>query len=330
MATEPACYGPMGEDTELVIGIINNMPDAALESTERQFRSLLSEASPLLPVRVRFFALPERERSEAGRQYVNQHYECIDAMWPARLDGLIVTGAEPRAEHLPDETYWSTMVKVVEWARENTSSTIWSCLAAHAAVYHLDGIERRRFATKLSGVFECEKVDEHALIRDVPTRWRMPHSRQYDLSERELLANNYRVLSASRVAGADVFVKPVKSLFVFVQGHPEYDPDTLLREYRRDIRRFIAGERNDYPEIPRGYFDEEVEAMFMRYRNSIRVGAVDSAAASSVPSPEGCLTFAWREVALRFYSNWLTYVYPQKHANDDAAKSSTLSTPQAA
>jgi homoserine O-succinyltransferase/O-acetyltransferase len=330
MSAETAAYGAAQDDVTLVVGIINNMPDAALESTERQFRSLLSEAFPPLTVRLRMFSVPERERSEEGRRYVDTYYESIDALWPARLDGLIVTGAEPRAEHISHERYWPTLVKVVEWARENTSSTIWSCLAAHAAVYCLDGIERRRFATKLSGLFECAKVAEHAITRDIPARWQMPHSRQYDLSERDLVASNYHILSASRAAGADIFVKQAKSLFVFVQGHPEYDSDTLLREYRRDIRRFIAGERNDYPEIPRGYLDEEAEARYKLYRDSIGSGNRNIADASSVPSPDGSMTFAWREVALGLYANWLSYLYAQKRLNQKVQKSSAVGSPQAA
>ena len=42
------------------------------------------------------------------------------------------------------------------------------------------------------------------------------------------------MLSRSPVAGADLFIKQRKSLFVFLQGHPEYDPGSLLREYQRD------------------------------------------------------------------------------------------------
>ena len=64
-------------------------------------------------------------------------------MWDTRLDGLIVTGTEPKSKNLDDEPYWAALPQVIDWAREHTHSTIWSCLAAHAAVLHTDGIERR-------------------------------------------------------------------------------------------------------------------------------------------------------------------------------------------
>src|SRR5580693_5135815 len=87
----------------LVIGLVNNMPDGALQATERQFCDLLAEAAGSLLIFVRFFSMPELRRSEAGRAYVSQRYEDIGAMLTDRLDGLIVTGAEPRAAELSDE-----------------------------------------------------------------------------------------------------------------------------------------------------------------------------------------------------------------------------------
>ena len=43
----------------LDIGIVNNMPDAALEATERQFVELLASASKNIVIRLRFFSLPD-------------------------------------------------------------------------------------------------------------------------------------------------------------------------------------------------------------------------------------------------------------------------------
>ena len=120
----------------VVIGLVNNMPDGALQATERQFCDLLAEASDSLLIFLRFFSIPELHRSEAGRAYVSHHYEDIGEMLTDRLDGLIVTGAEPRAPELSDEPYWPTMTKIVDWAEDHTTSTVWSCLAAHAAVLH--------------------------------------------------------------------------------------------------------------------------------------------------------------------------------------------------
>src|SRR6185437_3124151 len=69
----------------------------------------------------------------------------------------------------------------------------------------------------------------------------------------------YRVLTESREVGPDIFVKQLRSHFIFFQGHPEYDPLSLHREYRRDVSRFLAKERETYPTIPSDYFDAEME-----------------------------------------------------------------------
>jgi homoserine O-succinyltransferase len=313
----------------LVVGLVNNMPDAALESTERQFRSLLLAASGELSIFLRVFSIPDPRRSESGREYVRQRCTTLDALWMERLDGLIVTGTEPRAQHFPDEPYWPALTRLIDWAGANTISTIWSCLAAHAAVYHLDGIERRPFEQKLFGVFECSKGGDHPIIRDAPSRWWVPHSRHNGLPEEALLAVGYRILSRSAEVGADIFVKQGDSLAVFVQGHPEYEPDTLLREYRRDVRRFVAGERETYPEIPRGYFDRETSVRFDELRDRIMQQRNDHALVS-FPSAEGHLSFNWRQSAVRLYTNWLSYLSAQKYPDESLKKSSCAAASQAA
>ena len=139
----------------ITIGLVNNMPDAALEATERQFTDLIRVAAPKAVVLLKLFAIPELPRGEARAPHVAERYRDIAELWDTPLDGLIVTGTEPRAGNLRDEPYWDTLTKVVDWARDHTSSAIWSCLAAHAAVLHLDGVERRAFKQKRCGVFDC-------------------------------------------------------------------------------------------------------------------------------------------------------------------------------
>src|SRR5690348_13578181 len=136
----------------LSIGLVNNMPDAALEATERQFQTLLNEAADNdITVRLNFYSLPGVPRKEAGRQHVSS-YRDIGELWDQSLDGLIVTGAEPRTKNLQDEPFWGDLTQLLDWAAQNTASAVWSCLAAHAAVLHLDGIQRCRRSEKRFGV----------------------------------------------------------------------------------------------------------------------------------------------------------------------------------
>jgi homoserine O-succinyltransferase/O-acetyltransferase len=291
----------------IVIGLVNNMPDAALQTTERQFHELLSAASQDHSVYLKLFTLPQLAREGAARAHVYEHYDDISELWATRLDGLIVTGTEPRTSELEHEPYWPTLRKLVDWAEGRTISAVWSCLAAHAAVLHIDGICRQPLREKLSGVFECVKAADHAILAGAPSRWCVPHSRQNGLSEDALVSKNYRILSKSSEVGADMFVKETKSLFVFLQGHPEYGRTALLREYRRDIRRFIAGERDKYPEMPRRYFDEETARAFARFRERTLQNR-DTVQLLNLPDAEAKLPFVWREPAVRLYTNWLSYL----------------------
>src|SRR5437016_8772222 len=88
------------------IGLVNNMPDAALEATERQFLTLLEAAADGIVVRLTLYALPDIPRTESGRRRVSSLYASIDGLWDSKLDGLIVTGTEPKAPNLRDEPYW--------------------------------------------------------------------------------------------------------------------------------------------------------------------------------------------------------------------------------
>jgi homoserine O-succinyltransferase/O-acetyltransferase len=296
---------PHDEDDSIVIGLVNNMPDGALTTTERQFRELLYAAAGNLPVRLRLFSLPEAPRGEASRAYIIENYEKFTALWTSRLDGLIVTGTEPRTAVLADEPYWHSLTKLVDWAEVHTTSTVWSCLAAHAAVYHLDGIQRQKFPEKLSGVFDCARTGDHNILECAPEAWRIPHSRSNDLPANALLAAGYQILSTSLLAGADMFVKQRKSLFVFLQGHPEYDPDSLLREYHRDVGRFLRNERATYPQMPRDYFPADAATALAAFHERALVERhIDLL--EDFPIVDVHLTHGWRPQALRIYANWLS------------------------
>jgi homoserine O-succinyltransferase/O-acetyltransferase len=299
----------------IVIGLVNNMPDAALRTTERQVRDLLSRAAGELPVSLRIFSLPELPRSEAGRLHVGQFHEPVAALWTSRVDALIVTGTEPKAVTLEDEPYWPALTRLVDWAEDHTISTIWSCLAAHGAAHYLDGIERQPLDGKLFGVFECVKATDHPLVDCGSPRWCVPHSRYNELPEQALMHAGYRILTRSPEVGVDMFVKERNSLFVFLQGHPEYDSTALFGEYRRDIRRFLAGESNCYPELPQGYFNRDTaEAMLafreraLRQRDIALLPSFPAAAASHQ------LAAPWREAATCLYANWLSYLVGRRDA----------------
>ena len=287
----------------LAIGLVNNMPDAALKTTERQFRELLASVAGGQAIWFRVFSFPELPRSVEGQRHVAEHHEPIESLWDGELDGLIVTGAAPTGASLEQEPCWPVVARLVEWAERHTASTIWSCLAAHAAVRHIDGIERRPLGGKLSGVFECVKATDHPLLALAPVRWTTPHSRYNELPEATLRARGYRILSRSRAAGADIFVKRCNSLFIFLQGHPEYDAGALGREYRRDVALFLAGKSNAYPALPVNYFAADVAEAMREFRDA---ALLDRDAVQLDRFPSSPVTTApWHGAADCLYAAWL-------------------------
>jgi homoserine O-succinyltransferase len=299
----------------MTIGLVNNMPDAACEATERQFLDLLRGATSNAVVHLKLFSIADVPRADHVRRELAARYRDISELWDTRLDGLIVTGTEPRAANLKDEPYWATLAKLVDWARQNTVSAIWSCLAAHAAVLHAEGIARRPLQEKKFGVFDCEIASIHPLTTGMKPRLRVPHSRYNDLPERALAAGGYRLLTRSTAAGADAFVREEQggSLFVFFQGHPEYETDTLAREYRRDVGRFLRGKQQHYPAAPEGYFNDAATALV----NDFRARAVGDRRASLMDdfpfaALEPALENTWRRSAIDVYENWIVYLKDRK------------------
>jgi homoserine O-succinyltransferase len=308
----------------MTIGVVNNMPDAAYEATERQFLDLIRAATANAVVHVKLFSMADVPRAGPIRQELAARYRDIAELWDTRLDGLIVTGTEPRAANLKDEPYWATLVKLVDWARQNTISTVWSCLAAHAAVLHAEGIARRPLNAKKFGVFDCEIVAGHPLTTGMKPQLSVPHSRYNDLPERALAAGGYRLLTRSTAAGADAFVREEQggSLFVFFQGHPEYETDTLAREYRRDVGRFLRGKQEHYPAAPEGYFNDAATALV----DDFRARAVGDRRASLIAdfpfaALEPTLENTWRCSAIGVCENWIVYLKDRRTAMVPARRS---------
>lgn len=291
------------ESGALTVGLVNNMPDAALKTTERQWRELLANAAGDARIELRVFSFPELARSADGRRYVAEHHEPIENLWDSTFDGLIVTGAAPMAARLEDEPCWPTLTRLVEWAERRTRSTIWSCLAAHAAVRHIDGIERRPLGPKLSGVFACERIASHPLLALAPPSWTAPHSRYNALPETALRGRGYRILSRSPAAGADVFIKRCGSLFVFLQGHPEYDAGALGREYRRDVVNYVAGKSDRYPELPTNYFPGDVVQQMLAFRD-VALGERGDALFERFPALPA-MSAPWQGAAVGLFAGWL-------------------------
>ncbi len=291
-----------GAPPELVVALINNMPAAAKRATRHQFAGLLAAASLGLDLRIRFMT---------ADRFLDGIDETLRRLDAARPDALIVTGDQPQNPAIADEPLLPALARLAGWAADRTISASWSCLAAHAVVFALDRVERVPLPQKLSGMYSCEAASDHPLLAGFPPSWTAPHSRYNGVDERDLRATGYAILSRGDRIGADGFVKTVRgSLFLFLQGHPEYAPETLFNEYRRDVRRFLAGELDDHPAIPENYFDARTASRLETLRRHATRAPREKLLASldAVPGPvrDGFSAGA------RLYANWLALVAERK------------------
>ncbi len=297
----------------LEIAFVNNMPDSAVAATQAQFMRLVRAALGETAFKFRCYLSRNVRRSEETRRILRQTHDDLDVLFERGADVLIVTGAEPQSPLLTDEPYWPDLARLVDWARDHTATSLWSCLAAHAAVLRLDGITRLRAAEKFSGVYAFERNLDDCLVRGAGPMVTTPHSRYNGLARSELERSGYQISSWSESVGVNVFWRREPSHFVFTQGHPEYDAETLLREYRRDVLRFLAGERDAYPRVPENYFTPRTEARLERFRaRAVGRGREGHEEVLDEILTAEELEIGWAPDSARLYHNWLAPVVREK------------------
>jgi homoserine O-succinyltransferase len=304
----PAPRTPLAEEKPIRIGLINNMSDGAIARTEYHFTHLLQQAADV-PVEVTYYSLPAIHRSGKIREHMAASYQPIDALRDNPPDAFVVTGAEPRERSLQQEQYWSSLTSLIDWIDQLGVPAMFSCLAAHAAVLHLDGVSRATLDNKCFGVFEHEAAQEHPLMDGAGGHMWLPHTRWNQVNEAELIQAGYQILSRSEDVGVGFFARERRSLWLFCQGHPEYEGPDLLREYRRDVGRFLSGQRATYPELPRSYFREtEVQTLLAFRLQAMAQG--DVSIMDLFPQIEqGAPTWdAWRPAAVTVFGNWLKQI----------------------
>lgn len=231
------------------IALLNLMPADAMERTETQWLRYMSHSIlQIEPVLLKFDDDP-RERAGASRADVLSHYQPFGEAADSKIDGLIVTGDNlelrndsdsdaPELLPFDDISYASQLRHVIDWARSNVHSTIYSCLASHFAMDHLYGVEREVGRTKTFGVYKhrVSHTTASELTAGMDDSIRAPHSRWGNIPTAALgetaigvLASNSKIgwllaQDTNNAGGHDVYI----------QGHPEYDRLDLRAEHLRD------------------------------------------------------------------------------------------------
>ncbi|HSH02625.1 MAG TPA: homoserine O-succinyltransferase, partial [Anaerolineae bacterium] len=255
---------------ELHIGFLNMMPDAALRVTEQQFMRLVGNCNQIAQFYVHPFSLPGLGRSPDTQAYIDQHYTTFDHLQKIGVDALIITGANVANPTLEQEPFWHPLQQVITWAQTHVTSVLCSCLASHALVKQLYNIDRQRLPRKRWGVYPHRVTARtHPLLRDINTRFDVPHSRYNAILSAQARSADLHVLVESLAGDLHVAVSPDQFRIVYFQGHPEYDYNSLLKEYKREVLRFINNERPTYPPVPENYFPPAARNIADNYQQAI-------------------------------------------------------------
>ena len=300
-----------GETVRWTCAFVNNMPDGAFDSTERQFSELLVAASNDDIIDLRRYAMAGVPRSERTAPRIAREYEDVAAIRDNPPDLLIVTGSNPLELHIEDEPYWDDLTALLSWASDNVSSMVLSCLSAHAALSLFDGIDRLHLATKCTGVFAQQVDATHPLGVGLEHEIFLPHSRTNTVALEALLEAGYQVPIYSNEVGWSVATREIKGAqMVLIQGHPEYDPSSLLREYHRDVGRYVRHERDEIPRLPYHCVTSEDWPQLEHLHEEVISGHRDPSLVEQYPFDEvgERAPWRWRVMAKQLYANWLASV----------------------
>ena len=296
---------------ELHIGLLNMMPDTALEATERQFFRLIGQSNHVAQFFIHPFSLSSIKRGGKAKKHIEQYYQSFSTIKTHGLDALIITGAHP--DLLTDKKSLNELESIVNWASDHVASSLFSCFATHAVMKFYHQQTRTALPKKCWGVFAHQVTNRiHPLVSSLNTRFNVPHSRFNQISKTQFEQAGLSVLVESSI-GVHLAVSHDLLRMVFLQGHPEYDAISLLKEYKREVLEFTLGNR-DYPPLPKHYFTQQASAILQEFKQKIIDNQLTM---SDFPEKLLCerLDNTWRDSAIQIMNNWIGCVYQTTNEN---------------
>ncbi|MGN0221068.1 MAG: homoserine O-succinyltransferase, partial [Prevotella sp.] len=261
----------------LKIVILNLMPIKI--TTETDLVRLLSNTP--LQLDIHFMKLKSHTPKNTPIKHMLMFYRDFEEMKDENFDGMIITGAPVETYDFEDVTYWDEITAIFSWAKTHVTSTLYICWAAQAGLYYHYGIPKYNLPKKMFGVFpHTSLMPRLPIFRGFDDVFYIPHSRHTEIRKEDILQNKaLSVIAESAQSGVGIVMARNGREF-FITGHIEYAPDTLDKEYKRDM-----GVRNDV-ELPVNYYPND-----------------DCHLAPRV---------TWRAHANLFYSNWINYYVYQE------------------
>lgn len=263
-----------GQDIRpLEIVILNLMPLKI--TTETDLLRLLSNTP--LQLDITFMKLVSHTPKNTPIEHMRMFYIPFERLRDKRFDGMIITGAPVEQMEYEDVSYWDEISEIFTWANTHVTSTLYICWAAQAGLYHHYGVPKHNLDRKMFGIFKHHITTETFLpiFRGFDDMFRMPHSRHTEVRREDIVKHKeLSIIAESYESGVGIVMAREGREF-FITGHMEYNPDTLDKEYKRDM-----GKRDDV-DMPQNY-----------YRND---------------NPDDGPQVRWRAHANLLFQNWINY-----------------------
>jgi len=243
----------------LEIVLLNLMPTKI--ATETQLSRLLGNTP--LQVHLELMHTTSHKSKNVSQEHLLNFYKSFDELKDRKFDGMVITGAP--VENMPFEEvdYWPELCRIMEWSKTNVHSTFHICWGAQAGLYYHYGVPKYPLPQKLFGVFPHRADYKRSiLLRGFDDEFWVPHSRHTTVHREDIEAvPGLRVIASSPKAGVYAAMSR-EGRQIFVTGHSEYDPDTLLAEYRRDKSQGLP------IEVPENYFpdNDDTREPIVRWR----------------------------------------------------------------
>ncbi len=256
----------------LKLCILNLMP--IKEQTENDLIRLLSNTP--LQIEITFMMISTHISKNTSSEHMERFYTPFTELKHQKFDGMIITGAPLEQLDYEEETYWHELQEIVDWANTHVTSTMNNCWASQAGRYHFDGVPKYPLEHKMFGIFKHGKTDPACpIFRGFDDEFYVPHSRHSEVRREDILKHpELQILAESRESGV-YMVMARGGREIFVTGHSEYAPDTLDKEYKRDLAKGLP------IDMPVNYYREG--------------------------NPNNGPLVRWRSTANLLFTNWLNY-----------------------
>jgi homoserine O-succinyltransferase len=234
-----------------------------------------------LQVEVTLLHMESHNSKNTSKEYLDNFYHVFKEVSHRKFDGMIITGAPVELLEFEEVSYWDELVEIMDWSKTHVTSTFHICWGAQAGLYHHYGVPKYVLPQKMFGIFPHTVTGPMInLLRGADDVFYSPHSRHTEIRSEDIeKVSELVILAESEQSGVYLVASKDGSQF-FATGHSEYDPNTLKKEYERDLA------KGSPISPPQHYFKDD--------------------------DPKNPPVVTWRSHANLLFSNWLNYYVYQE------------------